>query len=863
MILKMMHIIKRRNICFFITLIISATGYSQKIDLNMTGRPSSEVTENNYTAWNISESAKATLRTGNIFLTLSSIPGNKIRILHSNWWKQGLKNGQKLVEDGVSVWNTNQKGDIANITSSATTLQLIIKGLPAGYHSLLAYHNIVDSYSGEAAPIDIYVNHKIVSKGIQQSIRAILPSQCGQSYITFYVTTGKDVIITYQTHPIKDKHYATTSLYINGLIFDEPNPKTTALNPSPTNGNMHVDADNGTIKISWQKPFPTSKSHLYFGTSPDKMKEIAVTTDTCYNVNRLTNLSTYYWRVDEENENDSISKGEVWVFRPRHLAFPRAEGYGKYATGGRGGSVYHVTSLQDDSVHPRPGTFRYGITEIHGPRTIVFDVGGVIALKDRLTCSDPYVTIAGQTAPGNGIMFRDCPLGVASEGITRFIRMRLGHKPMVNGKTSHNNKGLDGMGMAGNDNAIMDHCSISWTIDEAFSSRNAQSLTLQNSLISEALNVAGHPNYHSGMAHGFAATIGGGENSRTLKVGSFHHNLLVDCEGRNWSISGGLDGNGAYDGHHDIFNNVVYNWGNRACDGGSHEINFVNNFYKMGTATTQPILLRLQLEGRGTGTQSAYVHGNIRQEKNNGRLTMDKYGVTYRYELTHGQVLNWKPFTNQPFFQSLAKIETAKAAFKNVLSDVGCNEPALDNHDTRMIKETLTGTTTTTGSRSGKPGLIDSEKDKGCEDFSGLDIYSATRPAGYDTDGDGMPDWWEKAKGLNPDVADNNEDSDGDGYTNLEDYLNWMAAPHLFISTGKKLTVDMTKYFAGYNHHPYFKIITDDNLPYRVHGTQYIFHIGKRTGFHSIKVTATDQDGWGSLTRTINIYVSNLTPHLD
>lgn len=849
--------IKRKNICFLMALMISAAGYAQKIDIDMTGRPSREVTENSYTAWNISESARATLKTGNIFLSLSCIPGNETRTLRSNWWKQGLNNGQKLIEDGVSVWDVNKKGNTTNINSRATALQLIVRGLPAGYHSLLAYHNIVDSYSGEAVPIDIYVNHKIVLRGIKQSIRATVPSQCGQSYITFYVATGKDVTVTYQTGPSKGKHYATTSLYINGLIFDEPDPRTTALNPSPVNGNMHVDADNGTLKISWRKPFPTSKSHVYLGTSPGRMKEIVVTTDTDYSIGKLTNLSTYYWRVDEENEKGRISKGETWTFRPRHLAFPGAEGYGKYATGGRGGIVYHVTSLQDDPLHPQPGTFRYGISKVHGPRTIVFDVGGVIALKDRLTCADPYVTIAGQTAPGNGIMFRDCPLGVASEGITRFIRMRLGHKPMVNGKTSHNNKGLDGMGMAGNDNAIMDHCSISWTIDEAFSSRNAKSMTLQHTLISEALNVAGHPNYPSGMAHGFAATIGGGENSRTLKAGSFHHNLLADCEGRNWSISGGLDGDGAYDGHHDIFNNVVYNWGSRACDGGSHEINFVNNFYKMGPATTQPFLLRLQLEGTGTGTQSAYVYGNIRQERDNGQLTMDKYGVTYRYELTHGQVLNWEPFTDHPFFPSLAKIETAKAAFKNVLSDVGCNEPSLDNHDERMIKETLAGTTTTTGSRSGKAGLIDSEEDNGCEGFSGLDVYTAIRPAGYDTDGDGMPDWWEKAKGLNPDIADNNEDPDGDGYTNLEDYLNWMAAPHFFIPTGKKLTIDMAKYFAGYNHHPSFKITTDSDLPYKVNGTQYTFYVGQLTGFHSIKVTGTDKDGWGSLTRTLNTYVSN------
>lgn len=167
--------------------------------------------------------------------------------------------------------------------------------------------------------------------------------------------------------------------------------------------------------------------------------------------------------------------------------------------------------------------------------------------------------------------------------------MRLGHKETNGGTISDEDKvnGLDGMGMAGNDNAIMDHCSISWTIDEAFSSRNAKSLTLQRTLISEALNVAGHPNYSAGTAHGYAATIGGGEMSATLKVGSYHHNLLAHCEGRNWSLSGGLDGVGAYDGHHDVFNNVVYNWGGRATDGGSHEVNFVNNYYKMGPATTQ------------------------------------------------------------------------------------------------------------------------------------------------------------------------------------------------------------------------------------------------------------------------------------
>ena len=187
-------------------------------------------------------------------------------------------------------------------------------------------------------------------------------------------------------------------------------------------------------------------------------------------------------------------------------------------------------TLEDngDDENPIEGSFRYGIKKVSGPRTIVFDVAGVISLKSRLTCADKFVTIAGQTAPGNGIMLRTCPFGMQSDGITRFLRMRLGHKKLINnvipgGKNSYSYGaeegtseettlgGLDGMGMAGNDHAIMDHCSISWTIDEAFSSRNGKGLTLQHTLIGEALNQAGHPNYSAGDRHGYAATIGGGE----------------------------------------------------------------------------------------------------------------------------------------------------------------------------------------------------------------------------------------------------------------------------------------------------------------------------------------------------------------
>jgi hypothetical protein len=829
---------------------ISTAMWAQKIDFNLPGRQASQVTETGYTPWAVTTGVQESLvpdSTKALKITIANGPNSAGKTLRSNWWKDGVNKYSKLVGDGVAVYGLAADGNTPQLQAGSAEITLTLSGLTAGKHSLLAYHNNTDGYNGPK--VDVYVDDVKTVEGVAQTSRAMKPSESGQSYVTFNAQDGKDVVISYRTVPDASVDYTqgynTTTVFINALVFDEPNPLTTALDPYPDNLDIHVDADNGSTVMKWTAATTAVKHHIYFGTSADAMTLLAVQTDTSLVKNGLHSLDTYYWRVDEEDAAGNIYKGETWMFRPRHLAFPGAEGYGRYATGGRGGVVYHVTSLDDDADAPQPGTFRYGITKVNGPRTIVFDVGGVIDLKGRLTCSDPFVTVAGQTAPGNGIMFRSCPFGMATEGITRFVRMRLGHKAV------EGNSGLDGMGMAGNDYAIMDHCSISWTIDEAFSSRNAKNVTLQHTLISEALNVAGHPNYPSGTAHGYAATIGG-------DTGSYHHNLLAHNEGRNWSMSGGLDGSGAYAGHHDMFNNVCYNWGGRACDGGTHEGNFVNNYYKMGAATTQKILLNAQLEGTGTGSQSYYVSGNIRVNKD-GSKTQDKLKDTYEYNTSNEQVVNWTVFQDKPFFPSYADIESAESAYKNVLSDVGCNMPVLDNHDTRMVNETIAGTTTTVGSKSGKPGLIDSEEDKGCEGFTGLNISTATREANFDTDQDGMPDWWENAKGLNVNVADNNGDPDQDGYTNLEDYLNWMAEPHFIINKGGNIAITMKDYFAGYTNNPSYEIGSVNNMSYESddNGVCTFTPSADFTGFITMKITATDDDKVGSLTRNFNFYVSS------
>lgn len=223
----------------------------------------------------------------------------------------------------------------------------------------------------------------------------------------------------------------------------------------------------------------------------------------------------------------------------------------RYARGGRGGKVVKVTTLEDTT---EEGTLRYALTVATGPRIVIFDIGGVITTTSRITVNSQYVTIAGQTAPGKGIAVRGMPVGLsgATDVIVRHLRVRPGR---VSGET------IDGMGMQGSNHCIFDRCSVGWTIDESFSSRGAYNITLQRTMISEPLNIAGHQNYPEGTKHGYAATIGG-------DVGSFHHNLIAHAEGRSWSLGGGLNDSGVFSGRLDIRNNVVYNFGKTTWESG-------------------------------------------------------------------------------------------------------------------------------------------------------------------------------------------------------------------------------------------------------------------------------------------------------
>jgi len=428
--------------------------------------------------------------------------------------------------------------------------------------------------------------------------------------------------------------------------------------------------------------------------------------------------------------------GLTGILHAQQDAFPGAEGFGRYATGGRGGDVYHVTSLVDGG----PGSLRVGIGGATGPRTIVFDVSGTIELNDRLKIEKPNLTIAGQTAPGDGITLAGEPLLVSSDHIiVRYIRVRLGDQ-----------SGGDDDAVSINDgsNIIFDHVSASWSIDETFScqSDEVDSLTVQWCMVTESLR----DSHHEKGKHGYGGIIGSTRQS-------FHHNLYAHHSSRSPKVSWRRHG------EVDFRNNVIYNWGYNSCyDGSSCYMNWVNNYYKAGPGTSTGVRDRIfQLFDKDTSSTmtdgvyhyemyetSLYANGNY--VEGYPAVTSDNWsgGIDYSNGATEQDHRANTPFDFPPITE-----QSAEEAYPLVVADAGASR-IRDVVDERIAHEVLTGTTTYHGSKTGDPGIIDSQ-----EDVGGWPALS-TLPAPTDTDQDGMPDDWETEIGLN---SNNPEDRNETG----------------------------------------------------------------------------------------------------
>ena len=766
---------------------------AQNIDFDFPGKVTpGKHTEVNYISWAVPRVASDT-KTFDNGMTITISAGGAAADVGSTWSKTDVEtNGLRVIADEVLATNIVD-GNLTQITEGSTSLILTITGMTAGEHSLKAYHN--NSDKNQTQPdIEVRVDGAVVATGVKFTSSARSNAEAGTSFITFNVTEGQPVVITYSTMPEEGKTYTNTRMMINGLEFDVA--EIVATDPLPENHDFHAGTDNGTVSFSWSYPEGVVSHKMVLGTDSTEVADATVYeyegSAAEYVKDGLSSMQKYWWRIDEVDAEGTVLKGNVWAFQPRHLAFPDAEGYGRYAIGGRGGVVYHVTNLSGGK---EPGTLLYGLVEMDEPRYIVFDVSGIIELNFGSQFVKPYAYIAGQTAPGKGICIKASNINIGSDIICRHMRFKRGLG--VYGKNTGN-----AMGMSGANHTIVDHCTAAWGTDETVSGRGALNVSFQYSIISEALGIAGHKNYADGTNHGFAATIDG-------RTGSYHHNLLVNCNGRNWSMGGGMDGQNRAIGKMDLFNNVCYNWNGRTTDGGCHEVNFVNNYYKMGPDTKRKELFIQQYENIGSidSKWQAYVAGNIRENKNH-TLSQDKYGDTYKYTLSNGAIdpntrtdeYQYNTFVDEPFFPSYATIHTAKDAMKIVTSYAGATMPMRDEHHQRNIRETVEGTYTYIGSKSKIKGEIDTEEDitehaagKGWEEYP-----EEHRAADWDTDQDGMPDWWEQCTGSNPSEANQNDDPDGDGWTLLEDYLEFMAHPYVVIAPNGVGSIDLRQHFVGF-----------------------------------------------------------------
>lgn len=435
----------------------------------------------------------------------------------------------------------------------------------------------------------------------------------------------------------------------------------------------------------------------------------------------------------------------VTCMQAQQIAFPGAEGYGKWTVGGRGGRVLTVTNLNDSG----EGSFRDAVEQT-GARIVVFAVDGTIELKSPLRINNDSITIAGQSAPGDGICLKDYPLVVnASNVIVRYIRVRVGDRYRLD------SDGVGG-GRYGQKNVILDHLSVSWSIDECLSIYKTENLTVQWCLVAHSLNTS----VHTKGNHGFGGIWGGYK-------ATFHHNLLANHASRNPRFSS-VDGTKWVD----YRNNVVYNWGFKTAYGGGHhaEINMVNNYYKPGPASQHHRLLDVAEDGTGR----YYVAGNVMA--GDDAVTRDNHsaitdcagkcyipgrksagpdsGISPEAIPTSGEecasCLVGSPFPSEPIHEDAPVV-----AYQRILESVGCNF-SQDSYDREVLRQVREGIGT-----FGTNGIINSQ-----EDVGGWPVLKAGK-ALKDTDGDGMPDDWESEHGLNPKSA-----SDASAYTLNEDYTN-------------------------------------------------------------------------------------------
>ncbi|MGI4735986.1 MAG: T9SS type A sorting domain-containing protein [Janthinobacterium lividum] len=471
-------------------------------------------------------------------------------------------------------------------------------------------------------------------------------------------------------------------------------------------------------------------------------------------------------------------------------AFPGAEGAGKYTTGGRGSTtapttVVEVTNLNDAGA----GSLRQALAGTLASRTVVFRVCGTIHLVTQLRIP-ANTTLAGQTAPGDGICVADKQVSVTGNNvIVRFIRFRLGDQyqnlGMVDG--SGDEDAFDGLGITG---LIVDHCTASWSDDEAFTFYRGDNVTLQWNLISEPLNYSYH--YETGDAdfehHGFGGIWGG-------RHASFHHNLIAHCNGRvpRFDGSRNLTPNTAGQENAEFVNNVIYDWGSYATNGGEGgNYNLINNYYKYGpntgTGSSQGVAIRSEILNPYKTTSAPilpygkfYLSGNY--VDNSAFVSSHNWRGVIMNGGTAADTALAKALTPFAIETYAFPIQSVQDAYTAVLAGAGCTLPTRDPIDTRIVQEVRARTGSIIDVQGGYPhGTPYSTSQVAWQ------VLNCNTIAPLDTDHDGMPDAYETANGLNPNDATDRATLAANGYANLENYLNGLVASTVLATKAASTT---------------------------------------------------------------------------
>ncbi len=533
-------------------------------------------------------------------------------------------------------------------------------------------------------------------------------------------------------------------------------------------------------------------------------------------------------------------------------AFPGAEGFGASAVGGRGGDVYYVTNLNDSGA----GSLRNGITTANGPRTIVFAVSGNILLQSILTINKPNITIAGQTAPGDGICLRDYSLNVANthDVVVRGLRVRRGDVVVRATGRPTGSTGLDTVSIDDSSKVIFDHCSLSWSCDEIFGIVQNQNVTVQWCIISEPL---GDP---LSLIHPYGTNHAYGMNCSATTL-SVHHNLIAKyvIRGPQFEANDAVAGQG-YEVWMEAVSNVLFDYRNSGSryrtgveEGAGNvpfRFHFINNLYLRNPSRTSAQEIEALTNFGVTNTVKVHVKGNLGPNRLND--TLDQWALV---KLDSGDLpirQASSDITNQmsdvPLFSPPVPVtqHSASNAYKQVVSLAGYSS-VRDAVDSRVITDVLQRRYT---------NFLTSQTEVG--GWPALNTYNVPT----DTDADGMPDYWESANAMNPYVANHNH-TNADGYTDLEQYLQWLIEPRAVGAANSPVDVNLRTFTLGMASNATYTVSNPTNGAVALLGDGRTARFTPNPNFFgraSFRFVAADALAGGGMTNTVGLLVTAPLP---